>query len=407
MRKLFAIFTVFCFFWTTGINAEDEKPEEEKKDDQIIIGSTNPFTGPAAAYSTISNSILAYFNKVNDAGGIEGREINFISLDDGYSPPKTQEQFRNLVENEKILFIFQSFGTPTNSAVHRYINKAKIPHLFVASADSKWDNPRRFPWTMGWQPNYHSEGVIFAKYILKNHPDGKIAILYQNDDYGKQYLAGFKQELGEKFERMVLAEESYETDDFSVDTQVSKLKETGANILFNTAIPQFAIQAIKKIHELEWKPVHLLTAAASSIETVLKPAGFDLSQGIITTRYLLDPDDPKHEAKEGIIQFKAFMERYYPEGDRKSIFNLYGYAVAQTMVHVLENCKNDLSRENLMKQAASISKLEVFGLIPGITISTSPTDFRPIESMEMIQFSGEGYQTVGNEPIKGGNDLMN
>ncbi len=404
LKRLSVCTAAFAFLFVASTLSAADMPGVT--DTEIKIGNTNPYSGPASSYSTIAKSINAYFNKVNDEGGINGRKLNFISLDDAYSPPKTKEQFRKLVEKDKVAFIFQSLGTPTNSAVHRYMNKKKVPHLFLATGAAKWGDPENFPWTMGWQPSYQAEGAVLANYVLQNHPNGKIAILFQNDDYGKDYVKGLKDGLGDKAKTMIVAEESYETSDPSVDSQVIKLKASGADIFYNVAIPKFAAQAIKKIHALEWKPVHLLNSVANGIASVLKPAGFDKTQGIISTRYILDPNDPEHEKLEGIIKWKAFMDEYYPEGDRKNAFNVLGYAVAQTMVHVLEKSGNDLSRENIMKQAANIKKLKVLGLTPGITISTSPTDFRPIESMEAIRFIGEGYQSVEGGVIKSGNDLM-
>ena len=373
-------------------------------DTEIKIGNTSPYSGPASSYSTIGKAIDAYFNKVNTEGGINGRKINFISLDDGYSPPKTKEQYRKLIEKEKVFAIFQTLGTPTNSAVHRYVNQKKVPHLFLATGATKWSDPENFPWTIGWQPNYQVEGAVYGAYILKHHPEGKIAILYQNDDYGKDYVTGLKNGLGKKAESMIVATESYEATDPSIDSQIIKLKASGADIFFNVTTPKFSAQAIKKVHELEWQPLHILNSVSASIAAVLKPAGFEKSQGIISTSYLLDPHDPEHEKHEDILQWQEFMDQYYPNGDRKNTFNLYGYAVAQTLVHVLEKCGDDLTRENLMRQVTNINNLRVRGLSTGVLINTSPTDYNPVESMEMIQFQGEGFVRLGGV-IKVGNDL--
>lgn len=399
-RLLFCV-SIFAFL-AFASNAYAQWPGVTKT--EIKIGNTNPYSGPASSYSTIGKSIKAYFDKINAEGGINGRQVKFISLDDGYSPPKTKEQFRKLVEKEKVSFIFQSLGTPTNSAVHRYINKKKVPHLFVATGATKWGDPENFPWTMGWQPNYQSEGAVYASYLLQFKPNAKIAILYQNDDYGKDYVKGLKDGLGDKANTMIVAEESYETTDPSIDSQIVKLKASGADTFYNVTIPKFAAQAIKKNYQLNWKPTHLLNSVSNSIAAVLRPVGFEKAQGIISTRYTMDPNDPEHEKTNDIIKWREFMDQYYPDGDRKSAFNLYGFAVGQTMAHVLRQAGDDLSRENIMKQAANIKDLEILGLAKGILINTSPTDYFPIESMEVIEFQGEGYKSLG-AVVKGGNDL--
>ena len=403
--KQMMISLVFCsLIFTVGNTFAQKDYAPGVSDIEIKIGNTNPYSGPASSYSTIGKAIKAYFDKVNAEGGINGRKINFISLDDGYSPPKTKEQFRKLIEKEEVFAIFQSLGTPTNSAVHRYINRKQVPHLFLATGAAKWADPENFPWTIGFQPDYQVEGAIFGSYLLQNHSNGKIAILYQNDDYGKDYVTGLKNGLGDKAESMIIAKESYEVTDPSIDSQIIKLKASGADIFYNVTIPKFSVQAIKKIYELQWKPVHLFNSVSNSIAGVLKPVGFEKSQGIISTRYLLDPNDPEHAQHEDILDWQEFMAQYYSNGDRKSPFNLYGYAVAQTLVHVLEKCGDNLTRENLMKQATNIKNLRVRGLSPGILITTTPTDYRPIESMELIQFKGDGYISLSGV-IKGGNDL--
>ena len=407
MRKFIKLFTglFFCsLIFTAGLTFAQKSYGPGVTDTEIKIGNTNPYSGPASAYSTIGKALNAYFDKVNAEGGINGRKINFISLDDGYSPPKTKEQYRKLIEKEEVLAIFQSLGTPTNSAVHRYVNQQKVPHLFLATGATKWSDPENFPWTIGWQPNYQVEGAVYGTYLLQNRPEGKIAILYQNDDYGKDYVTGLKNGLGDKAESMIVATESYEVTDPSIDSQIIKLKASGADIFFNVTTPKFSAQAIKKAHELEWQPLHLLNSVSASIAAVLKPAGFEKSQGIISTSYLLDPHDPEHAKHEDILHWQEFMDQYYPDGDRKNTFNLYGYAVAQTLVHVLEQCGDDLTRENLMRQATNIRNLRVRGLSMGVLINTSPTDYNPVESMEMIEFKGEGFVRLGGV-IKVGNDL--
>jgi branched-chain amino acid transport system substrate-binding protein len=332
---------------------------------------------------------------VNDQGGIHGRKINFITLDDAYSPPKTVEQVRKLVEREKVFALFQTLGTPTNSAIHEYMNKKQVPHLFVATGATKWGDPKHFPWTMGWQPSYQTEGAIYANYLLKNKPDAKVAILYQNDDYGKDYVFGFKQALGDRAEAMIVAEQTYEVLDPKVDSQIVNLKASGADVFFNVSIPKFAAQAIRKIHDLGWKPLHLLNSVSASVGSVLEPAGLEKSQGIVTTLYLIDPTDPSWDNHPDYKEWLAFMEKYYPEGDRKSPFNVYAYAVAATLTKVLEQCGKDLSRENLMKQAANLKDLRVPMLLPGILINTGPDDFRPVEQMQMARFEGDRYVRFG------------
>jgi branched-chain amino acid transport system substrate-binding protein len=362
---------------------------------EIKIGNTNPYSGPASAYGTIGKALGAYIKKVNDEGGINGRKINYITYDDGYSPPKTVEMVRRLVEQDQVAFVFQTLGTPTNTAIHKYMNQQKVPHLFVATGATKWNDPKNFPWTMGWQPNYQAEGQIYAKYVLKNVPDAKVGILYQNDDYGKDYVKGFKDGLGDAAKKMVVSEQSYETTDPTIDSQILNLKSSGANVFFNVTIPKFAVQAIKKAHDIGWKPLHLLNSVSSSVGVVLKPAGLEASKGLLTTYYIQDPTDPQWKNGQGYKDWLAFMKKYYPEGSIEDAFNVYGYSVAQTLVHVLKQCGNDLSRENIMRQAASIKDLTVPMLLPGIKINTSPTDFAPIEQEQLAKFDGERWALFG------------
>jgi len=369
-------------------------------DTEIKVGNTNPYSGPASSYGTIGKTIEAYFKKVNAEGGINGRKITFISYDDGYSPPKTVEQVRKLVESDEVLLLFQTLGTPSNTAIHKYMNSKKVPQLFVATGATKWGDPKNFPWTMGWQPNYQSEGRIYAEYILKNHPNGKIGILYQNDDYGKDYVKGLKDGLGDKAKTMIVSELPYEAADPTVDSQILNLKASGADIFFNVTIPKYAAQAIKKAAEIGWKPLHLLNNVSNSVGSVLKPAGFEASKDVLSTGYLKDPTDPTWDNDAGRKEWAAFMDKYYPEGDKASSFTVYGYTVAQTLVQVLKQCGDDLTRENVMKQAANLKSLELPMLLPGIKINTSDKDFYPIEQMQMQKFNGERWELFG--PIMSG-----
>jgi branched-chain amino acid transport system substrate-binding protein len=362
-------------------------------DAEIKVGNIMPYSGPLSAYATIGKTIAAYFNKINAEGGINGRKINFISYDDGFSPPKTVEQARKLVENDEVLLIFQSLGTPTNNAIQKYMNTNKVPQLFVATGATKFGDQKNFPWTMGWQPTYQIEGHIYARYLLQNHPNGKIAILYQNDDSGRDYIKGLKDGLGGKMQ--IVAEAPYEPADPTVDSQIIKLKASGADIFFNEASPKFAAQAIKKLAELSWKPVHLLASISASVGSVLKPAGLENSKGILSTGYLKDPTDPSWKNDPAVKEWAAFMDKYYPEGDKTTTFTVYGYLTAQTLVQVLKQCGDDLTRENVMKQAANLKDLELGMLLPGIKINTGPSDYYPIKQMQMSRFNGEYGELFG------------
>ena len=365
-------------------------------DTEIKIGNIMPYSGPASSYGVIGKTEEAYFNKINAEGGINGRKINFISYDDGYSPPKTVEQARKLVESDEVLLIFNSLGTPPNSAIQKYMNQKKVPQLFVATGATKWNDPKDFPWTMGWQPSYQSETQIYAKYILKNMPNAKIAVLYQNDDYGKDYLKGLKDGLGAKAASMIVTEQSYETTQPTIDSEIVKLKSSGADVFVNLTIPKFAAQAIKKSAEIEWKPLQFLNSVSSSIGATIKPAGFEAAQNIISAAYIKDPTDPQWKEDAGMKTFNAFLDKYYPEANRNDAFVVYGYTVAQTMVYVLKQCGDNLTRENIMKQAASIKGLELGGLLPGITIKTSATDFAPIEQLRLQKLQGETWHLFGD-----------
>ena len=364
-------------------------------DTEIKIGNIMPYSGPASAYGVIGKTEQAYFNKINAEGGINGRKINFISYDDGYSPPKTVEQARKLVESDEVLFIFNSLGTPPNSAIQKYMNSKKVPQLFVATGATKWNDPKDFPWTMGWQPNYQSESRIYAKYILKNMPNAKIAILFQNDDYGKDYVKGLKDGLGAKAASMIVAEESYETTEPTVDSHIVKLKSTGADVFFNVTTPKFAAQAIKKNAEIGWKPLHFLNNVSASVGSVIKPAGFENAQGLISSNYLKDPTDPQWKDDAGMKAWNAFLDKYYPDANRADASVMYAYIVAQGLEHVLKACGDNLTRENIMKQAASIKNLELGGLLPGVKVNTSPTDFAPLSQLQLEKFNGEKWDLFG------------
>ncbi|HEU5190221.1 MAG TPA: ABC transporter substrate-binding protein [Methylomirabilota bacterium] len=362
---------------------------------EIKIGNTNPYSGPASAYGTIGKTIAAYFKKVNDEGGVNGRKINFISYDDSYSPPKAVEMVRKLVEQDQVAAVFQTLGTPTNTAIHKYINQQKVPHLFVATGATKWDDPKNFPWTMGWQPNYQTEGRTYATYILKNLPDAKIGILYQNDDYGKDYLKGMEDGLGANASKMIVMKQSYEVTDPTIDSQIINLKNSGANVFFNVTIPKFAVQAIKKAHDIGWKPTHFLNNVSSSLATVLKPAGLDASRGLITALYMKEITDPQWQKTPAYTDWVAFMKKYYPDGALDDQSNAFGYTVAQVMTLVLKQCGNDLSRENIIRQAENLKNVELPLLLPGIKVNTSPTDHAPIQQEQLAKFDGERWALFG------------
>ena len=364
-------------------------------DTEIKIGNINPYSGPASAYGLIGKTIAAYFKKVNAEGGVNGRKINFISYDDGYSPPKAVEQARKLVESDEVLLIFQSLGTPSNSAIHKYMNAKKVPQLFPATGATKWGDPKNFPWTMGWQPNYQSEARIYAKYLLDKYPNAKIGILYQNDDYGKDYVKGMKDGLGAKAKTMIVSEQPYETTDPTVDSQVINLKASGADVFFNVTTPKFAAQAIRKAAEIGWKPLHLLNNVSNSVGSVLKPAGMENAKDVVSTAYYKDPTDPTWKDDVGFKHWGEFMAKYFPEGDKSSSFTVYGYSVAQTLVQVLKQCGDNLTRENVMKQAANLKDFEPEMLLPGIKVNTSPTDFYPIEQMQLMRFNGQRWELFG------------
>jgi branched-chain amino acid transport system substrate-binding protein len=362
---------------------------------EIKIGHTNPYSGPASAYGTIGKAEAAYFKMINEQGGVNGRKINFITYDDSYSPPKTVEMVRKLVEQDQVAFVFNTLGTPTNTAIHKYLNQQKVPQLFVATGATKWGDPKNFPWTMGWQPNYQVEGHIYAHYLLKNIPNAKVGILFQNDDYGKDYVKGFKDALGDNAKKLIVMEQSYEVTDPTVDSQIVNLKNSGANVFFNVTIPKFAAQAIKKAHDIGWQPVHFLNNVSASVGATLKPAGLEASRGLITTLYMKDPTDPQWKNDAGYKDWLAFMKKYYPDGNVEDASNVYAYTVAQGLIQVLKQCGNDLSRENVMRQAANVKDLSLPMLLPGIKVNTSPTDFYPIEQEQLAKFDGERWVLFG------------
>jgi branched-chain amino acid transport system substrate-binding protein len=371
-------------------------------DTEIKIGDTKPYSGPASAYGTIGKAIAAYFDKINAEGGINGRKVKFISLDDGYNPAKTVEQVRKLVEEDEVLFVFNPLGTPSNTAIHKYMNSKKVPQLFVATGATKWGNPKEFPWTMGWQPNYQTEGKIYAAHILETKPNAKIGVLYQNDDYGKDYLKGFEDGLGDKAKTMIVSKVTYEVTDPTVDSQIISLKNSGADTFFNITTPKFAAQAIKKAAEIGWKPTHYLNNVSAQVGATLKPAGLENSVGIITTQYGKDPTDPQWNNDKAMQDWRAWMAKYYPSGDVTDASNVYGYSVAQTVVQVLKQCGDNLTRENVMKQAASLN-LELPMSLPGINIKTSPTDFYPIEREQLARFDGKTWVLFGKVYDPAGN----
>jgi branched-chain amino acid transport system substrate-binding protein len=367
-------------------------------DTEIKIGNIMPYSGPASAYGIIGRTEAAYFNKINAEGGINGRKINFVSYDDAYSPPKTVEQARKLVESDEVLLIFNPLGTPPNTAIQKYMNAKKVPQLFVSTGATKWNDPQHFPWTMGWQPNYQSEGRIYAAYLIKNHPNSKIGILYQNDDYGKDYVKGLKDGLEGKLP--IVAELPYETSDPTVDSQIINLKASGADIFFNVTTPKFAAQAIKKVAEIEWKPVHLLNNVSASVGATLVPAGLDNAKDVLSTAYLKDPTDPQWLNDSDYAEWLAFMNKYFPDGNKTDGGTVFAYAIAQTMVQVLKQCGDELTRANVMKQAANLKNFRVGMLLPGVSINTAPTDFAPIKQLQMMRFDGKTWQLFG--PVMSG-----
>ncbi|QOG16286.1 ABC transporter substrate-binding protein [Bradyrhizobium sp. SEMIA] len=378
----------------SAANAQ-KKYDPGASDTEIKVGQTMPFSGPASAYSSIGKTQAAYFKMINDQGGINGRKINLIQYDDAYSPPKAVEQIRKLVESDEVLLTFQIIGTPVNAAVQKYLNAKKVPQLFAATGASRFTDPKNFPWTMGFNPNYFVEGRIYGQYILKEHPNAKIGVLYQNDDLGKDYLNGLKAGLGDKAAKMIVTEASYEVSDPTVDSQILKIKDAGADLFFSATTPKQAAQAIKKIAEMGWHPVQIVDINATSVGAVLKPAGLEAAKGLISVNYGKEPLDPTWKDDPGLKRYFDFMAKYYPDGDKDSNFNTYGYSTAQLLVHVLKQCGDDLTRENVMKQAASLKDVTSDTALPGIKANTSPTDYRVNKQLQMMKFSGERWELFG------------
>src|ERR1700732_2753131 len=364
-------------------------------DTEIKIGQTVPFSGPASAYATIGKAQAAFFNMINEQGGINGRKINLIQYDDAYSPPKAVEQMRKLVESDEVLLTFQLLGTPSNAAVQKYLNSKKVPQLFAATGASKFTDPKNFPWTMGFNPNYFVKGRIYGQYIIKNHPNAKVGILYQNDDLGKDYLNGIKAGLADKAAGMIVAESSYEVSDPTIDSQILKIKDSGADLFFSATTPKQAAQAIKKIAELGWHPVQILDINATSVGAVMQPAGLEASKGVISVNYGKDPLDPTWKDDAGMKRYFDFMAKYFPEGDKNSSFNTYGYSTAQLMVHVLKQCGDDLTRESVMKQATNLKNVQLDLALPGIVGNTTPDDYRVNKQFQMMKFNGERWELFG------------
>jgi branched-chain amino acid transport system substrate-binding protein len=379
-----------------GASAAEKNYGPGVTDTEIKIGNTAPYSGPASAFSLIAKTADAYFRKVNAEGGINGRKIVFVSYDDAYSPPKTVEQTRKLVESDEVLLMFNAVGTPPNSAVQKYLNGKKVPQLFVSSAAAKWNDPKNFPWSIGFAPSYENEGRIYAKYVLKEKPGAKIAILFQNDDFGKDYLKGIKEGLGDKAGSMIVAEEAFDVTEPTIDSHIVKLKATGADVFFNIATPKFAAQAIKKVAELNWQPLHILSFASASIGSVLKPAGFDKAQGIISAAYFKDPNDARWKDDPGFRELNGFLDKYFPEANRSDTLIINGYNPTLLLVQVLKQCGDDLTRENVMRQVTSLKDVELGMLLPGSKVSTSPTDYAPVKQWHLMRFEGTNWQLFGD-----------
>jgi branched-chain amino acid transport system substrate-binding protein len=393
-RTSFAIWMMLTCALNSAAFAQ-KKYDVGATDTEIRIGNIVAYSGPVSTLGVIAKIEDAFFKRINDEGGINGRKIKFISYDDAYSPPKSVEQARKLVESDEVLLIFNPVGTPSNIAIQKYLNARKVPQLFVGTGATRWNDPKDFPWTMGWQPNYQNEGRIYAKYLLTEKPDAKIAILYQNDDLGKDYLRGLKDGLGQKVS-MIVAEEGYETSEPTVDSHIVNLKSSGADVFIAVALTKVAAQSIRKVAEMGWRPLFILSSIGSSIGTVIQPVGFDKAQGLISTAYLKDSSDPQWNDDEGMKKFYGFLAKYAPDANKADFFVVYGYAVAQTMARVLQQCGDDLTRENVMKQAASLTNFTPDVLLPGISINTSATDFAPVEQMRMIRLKGEKWELFGD-----------
>jgi len=394
-RTFLAGASVMAVVPTPHVAWAQKKYDDGASDSEVKIGHTCPYSGPASAYGVNGKAIVAFWDMINDTGGINGRKIKFITLDDGYSPPKTVEMIRQLVEQERVLCTQNTLGTACNTAIHKYMNQRKVPHLYVATGASKWGNPKDFPWTMGYAPDYHTEGVIYAKHILANIKDARIGVLMQNDDYGKDYWEGFKEGLGKEIARVV-KHVTFEITDPTVDSQIIQLKAADANVFFNIATPKFAAQAMRKVADLNWKPVQYLNNVSASVGTVMRPAGFDNVQGVITAAYLMDPTDPTWAEHEDMKAFKAWMAKYHPTAHLADLGNISAYTVSFLMAETLRRCGSELTRANVMKQAASFQKFRVPMLLPGITVSTSPTDYYPIQAVQLQRFKGQTWELFGD-----------
>jgi branched-chain amino acid transport system substrate-binding protein len=384
---------------TSGAALAQKKYDTGASDTEIKIGNIMPYSGPASAYGIIGKTEEAYFKMINDKGGINGRKIVYVTYDDGYSPPKAVEQVRKLVESDEVLAVFNPLGTPSNTAIQKYLNAKKIPQLFVATGATKWNDPKSFPWTMGWQPSYQSEAHIYAKWLMKEKPDAKVAILYQNDDFGKDYLKGTKDGFGAKASSMIIMEESYEVSEPSIDGHIVKIKAANPDVLLIYTTPKFGAQTIKKTAELGWKPLQIITNVSASVGSVMKPAGFEASQGVLSAAYLKDPQDPTWKNDAAMNEWRAFMTKWYPEGDQSDASTTFGYGVAKGLEQVLRQCGDDLTRANIMKQAANLN-FEIGVYLPGTKIKTSPTDFAPLEQLQMMRFKGESWELFG--PVMSG-----
>ncbi len=367
---------------------------------EIKIGNIMPYSGPASAYGAIGRGHVAFFKRVNEQGGIAGRKINLITLDDGYAPPKTVEQARRLVEQDQVAFLFNPLGTPNNSAIQKYMNQKKVPHIFLSTGADKWGDPEHFPWTMGWQPSYRTEAQIYAKYIMKNAPNAKVAVLYQNDDFGKDYLIGLKDGFGAHYSKYVLKEFSFEVTDATIDSQAVSMQATGADTIVTAATPKFAAQMIRKVYDMSWKPLHFLTNVSASVGAVITPAGVEKAVGIITSAYAKDPTDSTWDKDAGMNEWRAFMKQYLPEADVTDGGYVFSYGACTTLVQVLKQCGDDFSRENIMKQAASLKNLVIPTLLPGVTINTSATNYHPIRQMQLSKWNGKTWELFG-ELIEG------
>ena len=394
-RRSIAVLCLLTTFAAAAAHAE-KRYGPGVTDTQILLGQTMPYSGPASAYGTYGKAQAAFFRMINEHGGVNGRKIELLSLDDGYSPPRTVEQVRKLVEQEQVLAIFSSFGTPTNTAIVKYLNVKKVPQLFVTSGAAEFADPKTYPWTMGWRVNYVSEAKVYARYLLRVRPNAKIAALYQHDDVGKDYMRGLREGLGDRADKMIVAEASFEVTDPTVDSQIVTLKASGADTFFIFSSPKAAAQAIRKVWDLGWRPLQFVGNPAASVATVMKPAGLEKSVGIISGAFLKDPTDSHWQDDPGLKEWIDFMKQYYPEGDRTDFYNVYAYATAQTLVQVLKQCGDDLTRENLVRQAANLKNLELPILIPGIRINTGPHDYSPIEQMQLQRFDGKQWVLFGD-----------